>query len=153
VRRAIFSAPRPAMYLVAARPDATEYATMARVAWEDERVFATFIQTLGNRLKTLYAEQDAPTALMQRDVIFTDAQAQFPALPLQGKRFEKFDEVKLNNAVLLQSLLYTTDLDVFEAIAARLGGVRPALDFIEAAAKSEPSDPFGAVRRAFAALG
>jgi hypothetical protein len=93
------------------------------------------------------------TALAEREVLFSEAQAQFPALPLQGKRFAKFDDVKLNNAVLLQSLLYTTDLDVFDAIAARLGGVRPALDFIEAAAREEPKDPFGAVRRAFESLG
>lgn len=150
---ATFVGYRATIDFFAARPESTELATLARVAWADERVFATFIQTLGNRLRTLYSEQDEATALMQRDVIFTDAQAQFPSLPLQGKRFEKFDEVKLNNAMLLQSLLYTTDLDVFESIAARLGGVRPALDFIEAAAKAEPADPFGAVRRAFAALG
>ena len=37
-----------------------------RVAWEDEKVFATFIQTLGNRRKTLYAEQDEAGAEVAR---------------------------------------------------------------------------------------
>ncbi len=150
---ATFVGYRAAIDFFAARPDGAEAATLARVAWEDEKVFATFIQALGARLRALYAEKDAATALVEREVLFAEAQAQFPSLPLHGKRFEKFDDVKLNNAVLLQSLLYTTDLDVFDAIAARLGGVRPALDFIEAAARAEPKDPFGAVRRALESLG
>lgn len=150
---ATFVGHRAAIDFFAARPDDAALATLARVAWEDERVFATFVQTLGSRLRALYAEADEATALAGRERLYAEAQAAFPALPLQGTRFEKFDDVRLNNAVLLQSLLYTTDLDVFEGIAARLGGVRPALDFIEAAARGEPDDPFGAVRRAFADLG
>jgi len=105
------------------------------------------------KLRELYAANDAAASLARRTVLFKEAQAAFPNLPLQGTRFERFDDVELNNAVLLQSLLYTTDLDVFESLAARLGGVRPALDLIEAAARAEPKDPFGAVRRALADLG
>ena len=137
----------------AARADGAERVTTAREAWEDERVFATFVQTLGTQLRELYASKDAATALAGRADVFKEAQDAFPSLPFHGKRFERFDDVQLNNAVLLQSLLYTTDLDVFESIAARLGGVRPALDMIEAAARAEPKDPFGAVRRALADLG
>jgi predicted aminopeptidase len=149
---ATFVGHRGAIDFFAARPDSTDLETLARVAWDDEKVFASFVQGLGNRLRALYAEADEAAALVQREVLFTKAQAEFPSLPLQGKRFEKFDDVKLNNALLLQSLLYTTDLDLFEGVAARLGGVRPALDFIEAAARAEPKDPFGAVRRAFESL-
>ncbi len=150
---ATFVGHRAAIDFFVARTDGAERATAARQAWEDERVFATFIQTLGTRLRALYAGNDVAASLAGRTVLFAEAQAAFPALPLHGKRFGKFDDVQLNNAVLLQSLLYTTDLDVFESLAARLGGVRPALDLIEAAARAQPKDPFGAVRRALADLG
>ena len=150
---ATFVGHRAAIDFFAARPDDGDRVVQARLAWEDERLFATFVQGLGNRLRTLYAEQNEAAALAGREVLFTEALATFPSLAFHTKRFEKFDDIHLNNAVLLQSLLYTTDLDVFESLAARLGGVRPALDVIEAAARAEPDDPFGAVRRALADLG
>ncbi len=146
---ATFVGNRAAIDFFRARPGADALVSEARDAWGDERTFATFVQTLARRLRALYAASDEETALRERDVLFHEAQDAFPALPFHGKRFDKFDDVHLNNAVLLQVLLYTTDLDLFEAVAARLGGVRPALDFIEAAARGEPADPFGAVRRAF----
>jgi predicted aminopeptidase len=132
----------------AARPGDEALLTEARESWDDERVFATFVQGLASRLRALYAGGDVAAALTGREALFAEAVAAFPSLPFHGRRFEKFDDVHLNNAVLLQSLLYTTDLDVFERIAARLGAVRPAIDLIEAAARAEPKDPFGAVRRA-----
>ena len=147
---ATFVGNRAAIDFFAARPGGAALSAEARDAWEDERVFATFVQALGRRLRELYASADEATALAGRDAIFREALAAFPELPFHGKRFEKFGGTPLNNAVLLQVLLYTTDLDVFEAAAARLGGVRPALDLIEAAARREPQDPFGAVARALA---
>ncbi|MEO6027449.1 MAG: aminopeptidase [Candidatus Binatia bacterium] len=150
---ATFVGHRAAIDFFAARTDDAELVVQARMAWDDERLFATFVQGLGNRLRTLYAEQDETAALAGREVLFTEALASFPSLAFHGKRFDTFDDLHLNNAVLLQALLYTTDLDVFESLAARLGGVRPALDVIEAAARSDPKDPFGAVRRALADLG
>jgi predicted aminopeptidase len=149
---ATFVGHRAAIAFFEARPNDGEHVVQAQAAWEDERLFATFVQGLGNRLRTLYAESDEASALAAREVLFTEALATFPSLAFHGKRFEKFDDLHLNNAVLLQSLLYTTDLDVFESLAARLGGVRPALDVIEAAARAEPKDPFGAVRRVLADL-
>jgi hypothetical protein len=107
---------------------------------------------LASHLRALYAGGDEATSLAGRDALFADAVAAFPTVPFRGQRFEKFDEVPLNNAVLLQSLLYTTDLDVFESVAARLGGVRPALDLIESTARAAPQDPFAAVRRALSSL-
>jgi predicted aminopeptidase len=104
---------------------------------------------LASHLRALYAGGDEATSLAGRDALFADAVAAFPKLSFHGRRFEKFDDVPLNNAVLLQLLLYTTDLDVFESLAARLGGVRPALDRIESVARAAPQDPFAAVRHAF----
>ncbi|MCC6766211.1 MAG: aminopeptidase [Deltaproteobacteria bacterium] len=145
---ATFVGHRAAIDFFAARPGGAALVAEARNAWEDERTFATFVQTLGRRLRELYATASEAVAVEEREVLFREAQAAFPTLPFHARRFEKFDDAQLNNAVLLQSLLYTTDLDLFETVAARLGGVRPALDLIEAAARREPEDPFGAVRRA-----
>ncbi len=144
---ATFVGHRAAIDFFAVRPDAEASRQRASDSWEDERTFGAFVQGLGARLRELYAASDEATALRRREELFAAAVAEFKTLSLHGRRFEKFDDVPLNNAVLLQSLLYTTDLDVFEAVAARLGGLRPALDAIEAAARTEPEDPFGAVRR------
>ena len=143
---------RAAIDFFATRPADAVLLAQAREAWDDERLFATFVQGLASRLRALYAGADEAGALAGRVTIFAAAVAEFQTLPFHGRRFEKFDDVPLNNAVLLQSLLYTTELDVFENIAARLGGVRSALDLIETAARAEPKDPFGAVRRALATL-
>jgi predicted aminopeptidase len=144
---ATFVGSRAAIEFFAARSGDAELLAQAREAWEDERLFAIFVQDLASRLRTLYAERDESAALAGRETLFAEAVAAFPALPFRDRRFEKFSDMPLNNAVLLQSLLYTTDLDVFESIAARVGGVCPALDLIESAARAEPKDPFGAVRR------
>lgn len=146
---ATFVGHRAAIDFFASRPADAALVAEARDAWADERTFGSFVQALARQLRELYGSADEATAIAERETLFTAAQEAFPALPFHGKRFDKFDDVHLNNAVLLQVLLYTTELDLFEEVAARLGGVRPALDLIEAAAKREPQDPFGSVRRAF----
>jgi predicted aminopeptidase len=148
---ATFVGHRAAIDFFAARPPDAASAARARASWEDERVFGAFVQTLAARLRALYESSDEATALVGREALFGAAQDEFKALAFHGTRFERFDDVKLNNAVLLQSLLYTTDLDVFEALAAAHGGLRPALDVIEKAAEADPEDPFGAVKRQLAA--
>jgi predicted aminopeptidase len=171
---ATFVGYRAAIDFFAARPGDAAALQEAREAWEDERTFGRFVQDIAARLRVLYASNDEPSALAARQgvfaaaadefkrlrfhgqrfekFVFAAAADEFKRLRFHGQRFEKFDDVPLNNAVLLQSLLYTTDLEVLEAIAARLGGLRPALDVIEAAARAEPKDPFAAVERALAKL-
>jgi predicted aminopeptidase len=147
---ATFVGHRAAIDFFAARPDDAAPAERARQSWADERRFATFVQTLAARLRTLYEASDEATALTGREALFVAAQDEFKTLTFHGTRFERFDDVRLNNAVLLQSILYTTDLDVFEAITAASGGLRPALDVIEKAAEDDAEDPFGAVKRVLA---
>ena len=137
----------------ATRVEATTSVEQARDAWEDERRFAAFVQALASRLRALYATRDEASALREREDLFAAAATEFKELAFHGRRFERFERVQLNNAVLLQSLLYTRDLDVFEALAERLGGLRPALDVIESAARAAPADPFAAAERALADLG
>lgn len=149
---ATFVGYRAAIDFFAARPADAALLQEARAAWEDERTFGRFVQDIAARLRLLYASKDEATALSERQQVFAAAADEFKQLRFHGKRFEKFDDVPLNNAVLLQSLLYTTDLEIFEALAARVGGLRPARDVIEAAARAEPKEPFGAVERALAKL-
>jgi len=136
----------------AARPADAASLQEARDAWDDERTFGAFVQGIAAQLRVLYASKDEATALVERQQVFAAAAEDFKTLRFHGHRFEKFDDVPLNNAVLLQSLLYTTDLEVFEGIAARLGALRPAVDLIEAAARAQPKEPFEAVERGFARL-
>jgi predicted aminopeptidase len=148
---ATFVGHHAAIDFFAARADDAGQVERARQAWHDERVFATFVQRLAARLRLLYESSDEATALAKRAELFAAAVDDFKALALADPRFARFQDVTLNNAVLLQSILYTTDLDVFDAVVEQTGGLRPALDLIEAAAKKEPEDPFGAVKRALAA--
>ncbi len=119
--------------------------------WRDELRYATFLQGVVNRLRAEYAA--APTradALRAREGEFTAARAAFAKLDLPRARYGSFLTEPLNNAVLIQDRLYTTDLGLFDAIYARTGGLRAALDFIEAAARQEKTRPFEAVQSAFA---
>jgi len=63
------------------------------------------------------------------------------------------ERVTLNNATLLARLVYSRDLELFDAVWLREGrDLRRAVRRIEALAKSKPDDPYGAVR-AFVSVG
>lgn len=127
----------------------------AEADWEDALLFGTFVTRIATFVRGAYADHhdDPVAALAARDAIFARARDEYRTLPFANGGFPSFTEHPLNNAVLMHYLIYGTDLDLFEAIGHAHGGdLRAALAFIRDAAKGDTSDPFGAVRRAFAAV-
>jgi predicted aminopeptidase len=127
----------------------------AQAQWDDALIFGAFVSRIATLVRGVYADAaDPAAALAAREALFTRAREEYRALPFVGGGYPSFVEAPLNNAVLLHYLIYGTDLDLFDAIYhARDDDLRAAIAFIQAAAKGAPTDPFGAVRRAFEADG
>ena len=132
-------------------PGESDLLARAEANWEDARRFGEFVSRLATLLRGIYADTSDPAqVLAARAALFARARDEYRALPFANGGFPSFVEEPLNNAVLLHHLIYGTDLDLFEAISrARGDDLRAALVFIRDAAQTAPSDPFGAVRRAF----
>ncbi len=125
----------------------------AEARWADARRFATFMRGLVARLEALYAGTDTAHILVAREAVFAEARAEFEALPFEGKRYTGFTDRRLDNALVLHYRMYASELDVFEQLWQDAGGLRPALDRIEAAAKTAPEAPLAAVRAALQTSG
>ena len=117
----------------------------ARRAWREEVEFSGLMMELTRRLRALYAGP-LPEAekLRRREQIFARVQRQW-ARALEGRsdhRHASFSRRSLDNAVILQHLLYVTDLARFEELYQREGRRLPkAVEAVRAAAK-DGGDPF-----------
>lgn len=117
----------------------------ARRAWREEVEFSGLMMELTRRLRALYAGP-APEAekLRRREQIFARSQRQW-ARALDGRphhRHASFSRRSLDNAVILQNLLYVTDLARFEELYRREGErLTKAVEAVRAAAK-DGGDPF-----------
>ncbi|MBM4257729.1 MAG: hypothetical protein FJ147_17785 [Deltaproteobacteria bacterium] len=119
----------------------------AVATWENELAVAGFLGGAVERLNALYsssvAEEDK---LQQREQLFLQVQEEFRRLPAKVRRNADLATVKLNNAVLLQYLVYLQELTLFERIYEQHGqDLRTTLEKIMAAARSN-DDPFVATR-------
>ena len=143
---ASFVGHRGALEFFAARGSDPALVREAEVRWADARRFARFMRGLVARLEALYAGTDAAHILAAREIVFAEARVEFDALPFEGKRYERFAERPLDNAVVLHYRMYASELDAFEHLWQQAGGLRPALDRIEAAAREAPDMPLAGVR-------
>jgi len=150
---ASFVGHRGALEFFAARGGDAALVREAEVRWADARRFATFMRGLVARLEALYAGSDTADILEAREQVFAEARAEFDALPFDGKRYASFTDRPLDNAVVLHYRMYASDLDVFEQLWQVAGGLRPALDRIEAAAQATPDSPLAGVRAALRSPG
>jgi len=127
-------------------PDApaTRYAV---ATWESELTVSRFLATAVERLKALYSSPlSEEEKLRQREKLFNDLQEEFRHLPGSVRQNADFATVRLNNAVVLQYLVYLKDLEMFERIYQQKGqDLRATLTDITEAAK-QAEDPFAAVR-------
>ncbi len=127
-------------------------AVAARGIYESDLKFAAFLKQEEARLLRLYAsKQPREEILKQRTALFTAINEDYAKLKPTLSGLERFDldQVKLNNAVLLNYLIYFHDLDNFAALEQIHHGDVPAtIKAIIELAESEPADPFHAIWKA-----
>ena len=129
-------------------PEAAE----ARAILESHLKFSRFMAAERARLLKIY-ESGAPKAelLKQREAAFKEIQADYARLApdLSGLGRFDLDKQPLNNAVLINYLIYFHDLDNFQALA-RMNhdDLKATIEQIIALAKSNPDDPFNAIQEA-----
>jgi predicted aminopeptidase len=119
----------------------------AQTTWDNEMAVAAFLATGVERLNALYASSASEEEkLQQREALFVQLQQEFRSLPGPVRQNTDFATVRLNNAVVLQYLIYLQDLALFERVYQQHGqDLRTTLSRIIDAAKKE-ADPFVAVR-------
>jgi predicted aminopeptidase len=120
----------------------------AQATWESELAVAQFVATGVERLNALYQSSASEAEkLQQREELFTQLQQEFRSLPGPVRQNTDFATVRLNNAVVLQYLIYLQELTLFERIYQQHGqDLHATLGRITAAAENDDDDPFAAVR-------
>jgi len=127
-------------------------AIAARGVYESDMKFAAFLLQEEARLLRLY-QSGLPEAeiLKRRAPIFIEINQDYARLKPTLSGLERFDldREKLNNAVLLNYLLYFHDLDNFAALQrVNHDDLKRTIGQIIELAKSNPDDPFYAIWRA-----
>lgn len=131
--------------------DATRH---AMATWESELAISNFLAEGAQRLNALYSSPISEAEkLRQREELFAQLQEEFHHLPGPVRQNTDFGSVKLNNAVLIQYLVYLKELALFEQVYQQNGqDLRITLARITEAAKKE-DDPFAGVRELALASG
>jgi len=124
--------------------DATRHAV---ATWESELAISNFLAAGTRRLNALYSSPVSEgEKLHQREELFAQLQEDFHHLPGPVRQNTDFGVVKLNNAVLIQYLVYVKELALFEQVYQQNGqDLRVTLARLTEAAKKE-KDPFAGVR-------
>jgi predicted aminopeptidase len=127
-------------------------AQAARDVLASDLEFAAFLKSETERLRRLYESGlPGPEILRQRQPIFDQINADFARLKPQLSGLKRFDLDKepLNNAVLINYLIYFHDLDKFEQLQhIYAGDLNHTIKAIIALAESDRSDPFHAIELA-----
>jgi predicted aminopeptidase len=121
--------------------------------WEDEKILGSFWAALTHTLDSAYKAHpnDRAARLAARDAVYQRARRVLvsevaPRLATVSPRYA--ERVPLDNASLLARRVYARNLDLFDAVYARQGrNLRHAIVRIIALAKSNPKDPYGALRQ------
>jgi predicted aminopeptidase len=124
--------------------DATRHAV---ATWESELAISNFLAEGAQRLNALYSSPVSEgEKLHRREELFAQLQEDFHHLPGPVRQNTDFGVVKLNNAVLIQYLVYVKELALFERVYQQNGqDLRVTLARLTEAAKKE-KDPFAGVR-------
>jgi predicted aminopeptidase len=123
--------------------------------WSDQKLLARFWSALHRTLDSTFKAHPGPALkvrrLALRDSIFGAARRQLlhqlgPQLRTISPR--ALERTRFDNAALLARRIYLTDLDLFEAVYEReRRDLRATVRRIIELARSEPDDPYGALRR------
>lgn len=133
---------RGAMLFFSGRDD-VEAEQQATTDWGDALVFSDFLVRFTARLGAAY--RDGAT-LDDREHLFRAAQGEFNTLPLHTRTYKEFATLPLNNAVILQDLMYADRLQLFEdMLRQRDGDLTRTIQAVLDAVRQRPGDPFTAL--------
>jgi predicted aminopeptidase len=125
----------------------------AKADWHDEMVFGAFLDSLVQRLDSVYTDSalTREEKLSRREVIFAQARRDFvnEVQPrFVAATYAGFLNAPINNATLISRRLYYHRLDLFERVFQSTGGdLRRTIDLILDAARGDKADPYGGVER------
>jgi predicted aminopeptidase len=127
-------------------------AVAARDIYDSDMKFAAFLLQQEARLRRLY-QSGLPhdQMLRRRQIVFREINADYAKLKPLLSGLERFDldQQPLNNAVLLNYMIYFHELDRFAALdRMHHGDTRATIQSIIELAQSEPDDPFHAIWQA-----
>ena len=127
-------------------------AVAAREIYDSDMKFAAFLLQQEARLRRLY-QSGLPydQMLRRRQVVFGEINADYARLKPLLSGLERFDldQQQLNNAVLLNYMIYFHQLNRFAALdRMHQGDTRATIQSIIELAQSEPDDPFHAIWQA-----
>jgi predicted aminopeptidase len=129
-------------------PGSTEH-RRALEGWEEELEFSAFIERLAAALTDLYGRDIAfAEKLREREKIFAQGKEEWARRIAEkpSHRFRNFPKQALNNAVMIQYMLYMKELRLFEDIYHSQGqDLSRAIDLIRQAVAGA-NEPFEAVR-------
>ncbi len=121
----------------------------ARGVFDSDLKFARFLLVAQGKLLTIYTSNlSSDEKLKRRAIAFEEIKADYAKLKPTLSGLERFDLDKepLNNAVLINYLIYFKDLDNFAALERRNhGDLRTTIERIIELAKAHPDDPFYAI--------
>ena len=118
----------------------------ARGVYDSDLTFAHFLLQAQAKLIRIYgSELPKDEMLRRREAAFEEIKAEYAKLKPTLSGLERFDldKAPLNNAVLINYLIYFHDLDNFAALERiNHGNVRATIANIIDIAKAHPDDPF-----------
>lgn len=144
---------RAAIDFFASRDGAnSESAKAARAVYGSDLAFARFLLGVEARLLKLYGSGIEHDRMMkQREELFAEIKRDYAQIKPSLSGLERFDldREPLNNAVLVNYLIYFHDLDNFEALEHQNGAnTRATIERIIEIARANPADPFYAIWQA-----
>lgn len=131
----------------------------ANARWSDDKIMAGFWAQLYKSVDSAFKAhpKDRDARLAARDTIYRAARETLvhtlgPRLRVIGPH--ALERMRLDNSAVLAHRIYLTDVDLFDAVWLREGrNLASAVARIIELAKSDPKNPFGAVRRYIATPG
>jgi predicted aminopeptidase len=121
----------------------------ARGIFDSDLKFAHFLLQAEAKLLRIYgSDLSSDEKLKRREVAFEEIKTEYAKLKPTLSGLERFDLDKepLNNAVLINYLIYFHDLDNFVALERiEHGDLRATIERIIEIAKAHPDDPFYAI--------
>ncbi|HEX7229970.1 MAG TPA: aminopeptidase [Candidatus Binatia bacterium] len=128
--------------------ESKEYARAVQI-WDHERKFGRFINQVADTLRGLY-RRDIPRAdkLRLREEVFARSQEEWQRYLAEhpDQSFRRFSQRSLNNAVLMNYLVYLTHIDMFESLYAANGNDLGRTVEAMNSAVGKGGDPFEVVR-------